>query len=139
MLLLSIYGFSLNYRVFRPVLNWKSSAPSSTFQSAKAAQFKKRIYSHLELNFSNCEYNVERLSRDMGLSRSQLFRRCKQTLGKSPVTIIKGYRLEKSRKFLKSGIYNVSEAAYLAGFNSLSYYSKSFKKAYGEKPSKWIV
>ena len=138
MLLLSIYGFSLNYKLFRPLFNWQHSSHQASFQSARAEQFKERIHFHLEHNFSNCEYNVERLSKDMGLSRSQLFRKCKQIIGKSPVTLIMHFRLERSRKFLRTGIYNVSEAAYLAGFNSLSYFSKTFKKVYGETPSRWI-
>jgi AraC-like DNA-binding protein len=138
MLLLSNYRFSLSHQWLRPLLNWRSPGPSQ-LQVVRAQQFKERIHSHLEHNFGNCEYNVERLSADMGMSRSQLFRKCKQTLKLSPVVLIKQYRLEKSRSFLKSGIYNVSEAAYLAGFNSLSYYSKSFKKVYGETPSRFIA
>jgi AraC-like DNA-binding protein len=138
MLLLFIHRFSLSHQWLRPLLNWRSTTPSP-LQVVRAQQFKERIHSHLEHNFGNCEYNVERLSADMGMSRSQLFRKCKQTLKLSPVVLIKQYRLEKSRSFLKSGIYNISEAAYLAGFNSLSYFSKSFKKVYGETPSRFIT
>ena len=138
MLFLSVYRFSLSHQWLRPLLNWRSTGPSP-LQVARAHQFKERIHFHLEHNFGNCDYNVERLSADMGMSRSQLFRKCKQILKQSPVVVMKQFRLEKSRSFLKSGIYNISEAAYLAGFNSLSYYSKSFKKVYGETPSRFIA
>jgi AraC-like DNA-binding protein len=121
------------------MVSWQSTGQTGHITSVKAEKFKDRINYHLQLNFSDCEYNVTRLSRDMGMSRSQLFRKCKLMLRKSPVALIKQYRLEKSREFLKSGIYNVSEAAYLAGFNSLSYFSKSFKKNYGQMPSKWVA
>ena len=138
MLLLSVYRFRLSHQWLRPLLNWRRTAPSP-LQVARAHQFKERIRFHLEHNFGNCEYNVARLSADMGMSRSQLFRKCKQNHKQSPVVLIKQFRLEKSRDFLNSGIYNVSEAAYLAGFNSLSYYSKSFRKVYGETPSRFMA
>ena len=139
MLFLSIYGFQINYRMIRPIFSWPNTTGSSVIRDARAEKFRNRVNYHLDLNFSNCEYNVSRLSRDMGMSRSQLFRKCKLILGQSPVVLIKHYRLKKARAFLKSGIYNISEAAYLSGFNSLSYFSKSFKKKYGQMPSKWVA
>ncbi len=106
---------------------------------AQYIEFKSRVNFHLEQNHSNCDYNVAGLSKDMGMSRSQLFRKCKLIFGNSPVALLKQYRLEKAKDYLKSGIYNVSEAAYLSGFNSLSYFSKSFKCHYREIPSRWVA
>jgi AraC-like DNA-binding protein len=136
--ILSMYNFSLRAIFSRPVVYGIKTSEKSTLKSAQIQEFRTRINFHLEQKHSNCEYNVTCLSRDMGMSRSQLFRKCKLTLGKSPVALLKQYRLEKAKKYLTSGIYNVSEAAYLSGFNSLSYFSKSFKKQYRQMPSRWV-
>ena len=136
--ILSISNFSIGRLFIRQIIGRQNGYHTSSMKSAKAERFRTRIYHYLELHYSDCEYSVLKLSEDMGMSRSQLFRNCKYVLGKSPITLIKHYRLEKSREFLKSGIYNVSEAAYLSGFNSLSYFSKSFKQLYREMPSKWV-
>ena len=130
--------FNFGYWMFQPVSKRQKSNGYKAEQSARDRRFKEKIYYQLEHNYTNCEYNVEQLSRDMGMSRSQLFRKCKLILGQSPVKLIKCYRLQKAKEFLKSGIYNVSEAAYLSGFNSLSYFSKSFKNYYRQMPSKWV-
>ena len=98
-------------------------------------EFKGRINFHLNLNYGNSEYNVTQLSKDMAVSRSQLFRKCKYILGKSPIYLLKSYRLEQSSELLRKGIYNVTEVAYLSGFSSCSYFCKSFKQKYKYIPS----
>jgi len=136
--ILSINNFSLIERIFRPA-RFQTAANQPEVIIAQHREFKTRINFHLEQHHSNPEYNVARLSHDMGMSRSQLFRKCKSIHGKSPVVLLKQYRLEKARDYLKSGVYNVSEAAYLSGFNSLSYFSKSFKGKYRQMPSRWVA
>jgi AraC-like DNA-binding protein len=101
-------------------------------------EFKGRINFHLNLNYGNSEYNVTQLSKDMAMSRSQLFRKCKYILGKSPIHLLKSYRLEQSSELLRKGIYNVTEVAYLSGFSSCSYFCKSFKQKYKYIPSRLI-
>ncbi len=135
---ITLQTFDIGKRLLRPLMRWQRTSEPCINHSAKAARFKSRVHYHLSLNYANCEYNVLRLSRDMGLSRSQLFRKCKLVFGSSPVTLIQQYRLDKAKEYLKSGIYNVSESAYLSGFNSLSYFSKSFKRRYGQMPSRWV-
>ena len=136
--ILWLSSFTIGNRIVR----WTSCRPgaraTTSMHGVKAKHFKSSLYHHLENQYGNPEYNVFFLSQDMGMSRSHLFRKCKQVLGQSPVLLLKQYRLEKAREFLKSGIYNVSEAAYLSGFNSLSHFSKCFKKKYRELPSRWI-
>ena len=132
--ILWLSSFNLSNRMVRSI----NRSGTKVMSTAKASYFKNNLYHHLENQYGNPEYNVVFLSQDMGMSRSHLFRKCKQVFGQSPVALIRHYRLEQSREFLKSGIYNVSEAAYLSGFNSLSHFSKCFKKKYRELPSKWI-
>ena len=136
--ILSINNISFINRLFRPA-RFRSVAVKPEVIIARQREFKTRINFHLEQHHSNPEYNVTLLSHDMGMSRSQLFRKCKSIFSKSPVVLLRQYRLEKARDYLKSGVYNVSEAAYLSGFNSLSYFSKSFKSKYRQMPSRWVA
>ena len=106
------------------------------YRTQEREAFKGRIYVYLKNGYRNSEYNVMLLSRDMGMSRSQVFRKCKYLLGKSPVQLLRSYRLEKSMEFFNRGIYNVTEIAYLSGFSSSSYFCKSFKKKYRYLPSR---
>ena len=57
---------------------------------------------------------------------------------KSPNTFLKEYRLNKALGLLNRKKGNVSEIAFEAGFNSLSYFSKCFQKRYKLLPSDYL-
>ncbi len=122
-----------------PSFNWIYRFSYRKIHKAqRSEEFKRRINFYLSLSYGNSEYNVTQLSRDMAMSRSQLFRKSKYLLGKSPIQLLKSYRLEQSSVLLRKGIYNVTEVAYLSGFSSCSYFCKSFKKKYKYIPSRLI-
>ena len=58
--------------------------------------------------------------------------------GFSTTEFIRDVRLRESAKILSSGKYNISEVAYLVGFNSVSYYNLCFKKKYNKTPSQYL-
>lgn len=55
--------------------------------------------------------------------------------GTSPVKYRNDLRLSKARDYILSGEYTVSEVSELTGFQSLSFFSREFKKKYGVMPS----
>jgi signal transduction histidine kinase/DNA-binding response OmpR family regulator len=87
----------------------------------------------------NAEYEVNQLTHDVHLSRSQLHRKLTQFTGMSATQFIKMVRIEQAKDFLKSGTYNVTETAYKCGFNSQSYFSKSFQEYTGKSPSSYTL
>ncbi|MDD5892447.1 MAG: helix-turn-helix transcriptional regulator, partial [Bacteroidales bacterium] len=56
-------------------------------------------------------------------------------INETPNTFFKKYKLNRAAELIKSGKYNLSEIADMTGFSSLSYFSVSFKKQFGVKPS----
>ncbi len=85
----------------------------------------------------NADYSVNELAADMHISRSQLHRKLQTLTGFSTTNFIKMVRLEKAKDMLKAGQGNVTEVAYTCGFNSQSYFTKSFTEYFGEPPSKY--
>src|SRR3989344_3072590 len=85
----------------------------------------------------NADYSVNELAADMHISRSQLHRKLQTLTGFSTTNFIKMVRLEKAKDMLKTGWENVTEVAYACGFNSQSYFTKSFTEYFGESPSKY--
>lgn len=61
----------------------------------------------------------------------------KRMTGISPVEYLNGYRVEKASRKLMSTELSVTEIAYSCGFNDLSYFIKSFRKANGISPGKY--
>ena len=52
---------------------------------------------------------------------------------------VKSIRLKKSISLLINGKHKVNEVAYTVGFNSPSYYIRSFKKVYGMAPKEYVL
>ncbi|GAB3925692.1 hybrid sensor histidine kinase/response regulator transcription factor [Larkinella terrae] len=100
--------------------------------------FLQKVIDCIRQNMSNEEFSVEELGTQVGMSRSNLFRRLKAITGQTPVEIICYIRLKHSMELLLGRKLNVSEIAYEVGFKSSSSFSKSFKKQFGKSPSDYL-
>ncbi|MCC5923545.1 MAG: response regulator [Crocinitomicaceae bacterium] len=89
-------------------------------------------------NISNEDYSVNELAADMCISRSQLHRKLTAQTGLSATNFIKMVRMEKAKDLLKENWGNVTEIAYECGFNSQSYFTKSFTEYFGVSPTKFL-
>ncbi|NOQ91987.1 MAG: helix-turn-helix domain-containing protein, partial [Flavobacteriaceae bacterium] len=96
--------------------------------------FIKKSISILDVNFKNEHFGVRELTKEMGVSRSQLYRKLKRITGKSTSKFICEFRLQKAMKMLQNNVATVSETAYRVGFNSPTYFNFCFYKYYGYPP-----
>lgn len=69
--------------------------------------------------------------------RSNCCKIFKQLLGKSPITYLTEYRLEKSIRLLKNSNASITEIALLCGFSNSSYFTETFRKVIGCTPSQY--
>lgn len=95
----------------------------------------------LELTEKHLEhesFNVNSLSRLIGISRPHLYRKITALTGRSPQTFIKELRMKKAWYLLKSKKGNISEVALDVGFSNPSYFSKIFHESYGCTPSELL-
>lgn len=111
---------------------------TSTLSEDMQHPFLADFLAQLDLVYKDAEYNIERLSTDMGLSRGHLHRKIKEITGHTPVEMLRNYRLGKARDLLHTGRYNINEAAYECGFASPAYFSKCFKAYYHMKPTEYL-
>lgn len=123
--------------LFRNKFN-QSKVLSLEDKTTKFNQREREFIEKLELiiinNISNQLFGVPELAQEMFLSPSQLTRKLKGLINKTPGVYIKNMRFEKAKQLLLDG-YNVSEAAWKVGFDDPVYFSKVFKKHFGEAPS----
>ena len=89
----------------------------------------------IEKEWGNPEVKVEDFEKNMGISKSKLYREMIRLSGKSPSVFLLHYRLRKSLQLLQKQEGNISEVAFDSGFNSPSYYARCFRKKYGIMPS----
>jgi len=83
----------------------------------------------------DAEFNVDAFCSYMAMSRMQLHRKLKATLGTSAIEFLNRERLGIAKTLLLQSELNIAEIAYTAGFNNPNYFGRIFKKSYGHTPS----
>ncbi len=91
----------------------------------------------IEEGICDTELSVESLSAELGMSRSQLFRKFKALANTTPSQFIKVTRLKKAAELLSEKEHNVNEVAFMVGFVDSSHFISSFKKYYGQTPKQF--
>ena len=102
-------------------------------------RFTQKFFEIIEKNIANPNLNIDLLSKEIGLSRANLYRKLKAITELSPTELIRNKRLEVAAKLLVESDYTVSEISVLTGFNSHAYFSNSFKLVYGYSPSEFVM
>lgn len=101
-------------------------------------RFTQKFFKVIEDNLANPELNIDLLSREIGLSRANLYRKLKAITELSPTELIRNKRLEIAAKLLSDSDLSISEISVHVGFNSHAYFTNSFKAVYGYSPSEFI-
>ncbi|MDT0643566.1 two-component regulator propeller domain-containing protein [Zunongwangia sp. F363] len=98
-------------------------------------QFILEIIRYTKNNIRETNLNVEKLSDEFNLSRSQLYRKIKALTGLTANELIRKIRLERAKELLEEMENpSISEVSYNVGFSSPSYFSKCFKAHFGVLP-----
>ncbi len=79
---------------------------------------------------------IDDLADHVGMSRAVFHRRFKLATTMSPIQFVKSMRLNNAAMKIADG-KNVSEAAWEAGYQSSSQFSREFKRMYGQSPREW--
>ncbi|QHT71668.1 response regulator [Rhodocytophaga rosea] len=100
-------------------------------------RFLKRTMEVIESYMGDTQFNVDILGKEVGMSRTQLYRKLQALTGQSPSDFIKVMRLQRAAQLIAKGSGTVSEISYQVGFSSHSYFSKCFLEQYGQTPSEY--
>jgi AraC-like DNA-binding protein len=104
--------------------------------AADGSEFIARVTKLVADNLADTEFNIDRLCREMAMSRTLFYIKLKTYTGKSPQDFIRIIRLERAAALLRSG-RAVTDTALLTGFDNPKYFSTVFKKYFGVSPSKY--
>lgn len=107
-------------------------------ESATDSRFKASCVRILQAHLDDSEFEVTDFCAEIGMSRTQLHRKMKAMFGCSTTEYIRNYRLKKAVQLLRNSDNNISEVAYLTGFNSRNYFSRSFRQVFGMSPRKYL-
>lgn len=101
-------------------------------------KFMVQLMHNVNNLWNNPNFSVPEFCKQFGCSNSQLYRKLGNLTGKSPVHFLRDFRLQKALELLHKQHGNISEIAYVTGFNSATYFSKCFMDKYKILPSKYM-
>lgn len=113
----------------------KSPAKIVGAPSAIDSEFYDRFLEIFRTRMGDADVSVDALAAEMGLGRSQFYRKIKALTNFSPVELIRTIRLKEGRNMLLTTEKTVSEIAYATGFSTPAYFTKCYREAFGETPS----
>jgi signal transduction histidine kinase/DNA-binding response OmpR family regulator/ligand-binding sensor domain-containing protein len=102
----------------------------STGIGEKDDEFFAKITACIQRHLNDPEFTADVISDEIGMSKASLYKKVKALTSQTPHGLIKQYRLRRAADLLKDGTMSVSEVIYETGFNSRSYFYKSFNEMF---------
>jgi DNA-binding response OmpR family regulator len=141
------FNFEILVSRIRNLLNYKE-AIKKTYQklveirpgdikvdATEEEDFIQKAVDVIEKNIANAEFSVEEWCQELHLSRTGLYKRIVSSAGKTPIELIRSIRLKRAAQLLEKTQYNITEIAYMVGFNNPKYFARYFKEEYNMLPS----
>lgn len=117
---------------------WNNNSTERIFPMRPELNFLQKIHEIVRINIQNENFDIQQLCNEIGMSRSQLYRKFKALTNQSLGKFIRRIRLENAKHLIEVLNSSVSEAAYDSGFKNLSHFSYIFKEEFGYSPSENI-
>ncbi|WP_057938050.1 hybrid sensor histidine kinase/response regulator transcription factor [Algoriphagus resistens] len=102
-------------------------------------QLIQKAVALVEKYMEDPQLSVEFLSKELGMSRVHLYKKLQSITGKSPIEFIRLIRLKRASQLLAKSQLNISEIAYMVGYNNAKYFAKHFKAEFSVLPSEYAV
>lgn len=102
-------------------------------REARSEDTKREVERRLEPLLASGDIGIDRIAREMGVSRQTLYRRLKAE-GVTFEQVLDALRHRLALRYLRQGL-SVKEAAYRLGFSEPASFSRAFKRWTGRSPS----
>lgn len=138
-LLLKINTLLQNRERLKSIYSKKFSLESLGIEVVSSDErFMTRINEIIQNNFSNQDLDIDFIASELGMSRTNLYRKVKSLTNLSTIDLIINIRLLAAKRMLIESDLSIAETAYETGFNSPAYFTTSFKKQYSITPKEFI-
>lgn len=114
--------------------NHAISAEGTRTNTPASEKYIKHVIEYINEHFSE-PICLESLAEICGITKYHLAREFKKHTGQTVFSYLNSLRCKNAELCISEGM-SVTEAAYTSGFESLSYFSRTYKKKMGASPSK---
>lgn len=95
------------------------------------------ILKYVTENMSNPDLKIDDIAEAMGMSRSVLYAKIKQSVSMTPIDFVRHIRIMRASELLQQTDDTLASISFEVGFSDPKYFSKVFKKEMGIVPSEY--
>ncbi|GAA4317621.1 hybrid sensor histidine kinase/response regulator transcription factor [Mucilaginibacter gynuensis] len=106
--------------------------------SAEYKDFLDNCIRIVELHITEPDFTIQVLADEIGMSRSNLYKKIKSVSGQSANGFIRFIRLRKAAEIFINTDNTILETSYLVGINDAKYFREQFNKVFNMNPSQYI-
>ena len=132
------HGYRLKCKSILYEILYKMQQERQSYVPDEKYERIRRAVSYINAHYTTEALTIPSLSAMCGMSPEYFRRIFAARHGVSPSRYIRELRMERMAELLASGMYGVTEAAALSGFDDLSYCSREFKKKFGVSPREYM-
>ena len=89
-------------------------------------------------NVDDIDFKQDDILKELGIGRSQFYRKINTLTGNNPSHFIRTIRLRYAAELLEKNSYSIKEVTHMCGFNSTAYFSKTFKELFNVTPTEYM-
>lgn len=111
--------------------------PAEVVSNKLDEQFLVKIIHLIEDDLDSDTLDVTKLSREVAMSRSVLYRKLKALTGNSIQDFVRIVKLRKAARLLLESDNAIADIAFQSGFSNSKHFSTAFKRQFGKTPSEY--
>ncbi|NMH86863.1 hybrid sensor histidine kinase/response regulator transcription factor [Flavivirga algicola] len=100
--------------------------------------FLEKLYSLIEENMEDQDFDLNRLSRELYLNRTHFYQKVKTLTNQTPLELLRNYRLKKAAELLVNESLSINEVIPKVGLKNRTHFAKIFKDKYGVTASAYV-
>lgn len=112
-------------------------SPAKIAASHEEEVLVEKMLKAIGQNMDNCDYTVDCLALDVGMSRASLYKKMQVLLGITPNDFLRNVRLKHAAKLLLETNEPVNQISLQIGFQTTRYFSQCFRSLFGMTPSEF--
>ena len=98
----------------------------------------QKTLDYIAENIGNHELTVDKIAKEVGMSRTNFYRKIKALTNLSAAEFLRKIRMNHAAQLLKTNKVRISEARYMVGITDPDYFRECFKKQFGMTPKSYL-
>lgn len=112
--------------------------PRNVVLTSPDERFLQKAIDVIEQHIADPDLDIERYASELGVSRTQLYRKFDALTGMTVKEFVRNIRLKRAAQLLVQKKMNVSEVAFAVGFRDISHFRKCFKQEFGMSATNFV-